>query len=156
MCIVDFSGGISAPNRAGISTAASGISLTKSARQYHWSPAAEDGGDLVRGEEEGRDDAEVAAAAPDRRVEIRVLVGARAPGLAVCEHELRLEQVVDRQPALAGQMADAPAECEAADARGRDDPARRRKAMLARRAVALAPGAAAADPDRRGPWGGLG
>src|SRR5918995_779827 len=41
MCIVYFIVGISAPNRAWISTAASGISLTKSARQYHWSPGGD-------------------------------------------------------------------------------------------------------------------
>src|SRR6266849_10679973 len=98
---------------------------------------AEDRAHLVQSEDEGGDDAEVAAAAPDRPVEIRVLVGARAHGRAVCQHELRLEQVVDRQPALAGQMAEAAAEGEAADAGGRDDPARRREAMLARRAVDL-------------------
>ena len=67
--------------------------------------------------------------------------------LAVGEHELRLEQVVDREPALAGQVADAAAERQAADAGGRDDPARRREAVLVRGRVDLAPGAAAADPD---------
>ena len=38
MCIVDFIVGIDPPKRAWIPTASSGISLTKSARQYHWCP----------------------------------------------------------------------------------------------------------------------
>ena len=38
-CMVDFQVGISAPYFAWISTASSEISFTKSARQYHWSPA---------------------------------------------------------------------------------------------------------------------
>ena len=61
------------------------------------------------------------------------------------EHQLGLEQVVDREPALAGQVAEAAAEREAADPGGRDDPARRREPVLVGRAVDLAPGTAAAD-----------
>ena len=111
---------------------------------------ADDRAHLVQPEEERGDDAEVAAAAPDRPVQIGVLVGARAHALAACQHELRLEQVVDREPALAGQVADAAAEGEAADPGGRDDPARRREPVLVRRPIDFAPGAAAADPDGAG------
>src|SRR5438094_5441521 len=39
MCIVHFQVGILAANSACFSTASSGIDSTKSARQYHWSPA---------------------------------------------------------------------------------------------------------------------
>ena len=46
------------------------------------------------------------------------------------EHDVGLEQVVDRQAALAGQVAEAAAEREAADAGRRDDPARRRQPVL--------------------------
>ena len=38
MCIVDFIVGIASPKRWWMATASSGISLTKSARQYHCSP----------------------------------------------------------------------------------------------------------------------
>ena len=92
--------------------------------------AADDGADLVQAEQERRDDAEVAAAAADRPEQVGVLVGARAHALAVREHDLGLEQVVDRQPALARQVAEAAAERQPADAGGRDDPARRREAVL--------------------------
>ena len=108
---------------------------------------ADDRAHLVQPEDERRDDTEVAAAAPDRPVEIRVLLGARAHLLAACQHELRLEQVVDREPALAGQVADAAAEGEAADPGGRDDPAGRREPVLVRHPIDFAPGAAAANPD---------
>ena len=95
-----------------------------------------------RPEEERGDDAEVPAAAPERPEQVGVLVGARADAFAAREHDVRLEQVVDREPVLAAEVADAAAEREAADSRGRDDPARRRQAVLVRRAVDLAPGAA--------------
>ncbi len=42
----------------------------------------------VQAELEARDDAEVAAAAADRPVEVRVLVGARMPELAVGRHDV--------------------------------------------------------------------
>ena len=104
--------------------------------------------ELVQPEEEGGDDSEVAAAAPDRPVEVGVLVRAGADALAAREHDLGLEQVVDRQPVLAGEMAETAAECEPADSGGRDDSARRGQPMLVRGAIDLAPGAAAADPNR--------
>jgi hypothetical protein len=76
-----------------------------------------------------------------------VLLGARAHLLAIGQHHLGLEQVVDREPALAGQVAEAAAEREPADARGRDDPAGRRQAVRVGRRIHLGPGAATADPD---------
>ena len=112
--------------------------------------AADDRAHLVQAEEERGDDAEVAAAAADRPVQVGVLVRRGADPLAAREHDLGLEQVVDRQAALAGQVADAAAEGEAADAGGRDDPARRRQPVLVGRGVDFAPDAAAADPHRAG------
>ena len=109
--------------------------------------AGDDRADLVQAERERRDDAEVAAAAADRPEQVGVLVLARADALAARQDDLRLEQVVDREAALAGQVAEAAAEREAADAGGRDDPAGRGEAVLVGRGVDLAPGAAAADPD---------
>ena len=66
---------------------------------------------------------------------------------AVGQHDVRLEQVVDREAALARQVAEAAAEGEAADAGGGDDPARRGQPERVGGVVDLAPGAAAADPD---------
>ena len=99
-------------------------------------------------EQERGDDAEVAAAAADGPEQVGILVGAGAHLLAARQNDLGLEQVVDREPALAGQMAEAAAKGEAADAGRGDDPARRREPVLVRRSVHLAPGAAAADPNR--------
>ena len=111
---------------------------------------ADDGADLVQPEQERGDDSEVAAAAADRPVEVRILVGGRPHALAAREHDIRLEQVVDRKAVLARQVAEAAPEREAPDAGRRDDPARRGKAVLVGGPVDLAPGAAAADPDRPG------
>ena len=112
--------------------------------------AADHGVDRVEAEHERGDDAEVAAAATDRPEQIRLLVGARTDLLAAGEHHLRLEQVVDREAVVPGQVADAAAEGEASDSGRRDDPARRRQAVLVGRVVDLAPGATAADPNRAG------
>ena len=113
--------------------------------------AGDDRAHLVQPEEERGDDSEVAAAAPDRPVEIGVLVGAGADALAACQHELRLEQVVDRESALPGQVAETTAQGETADPRGRDDPAGCREPMLVGGTVDFTPGAAPADPNGPGP-----
>ena len=72
---------------------------------------ADDLGQRVQPELEPRHDAEVAAAAADRPEQVR----ARGPSstvadLAVGRHDLGREQVVDRQPVLAHEVADAAAE----------------------------------------------
>jgi hypothetical protein len=64
---------------------------------------------------EAGDDAEVATASPDRPEEVCVAVAVDLQDLAVGGHHLRAEQVVDRQPVLAHEVADATAEREAAD-----------------------------------------
>ncbi len=99
-------------------------------------------------EEKGRDDAEVAATAPDRPVEVGVPVRGGTNRLTAREHDLGLEQVVDRETALAGQMPEAATQRETTDAGGRDDPARRRQAVLVGRGIDFAPSAATADPRR--------
>ncbi len=111
---------------------------------------ADDRAHLVQPEEEGGDDAEVAAAAPDRPVQVGVLLRTGAGPLAAGEHDLRLDQVVDREAALASQVAEAAAEREPADAGGRDDAARHRQPVLVGRGIHFAPGAAAADSRRPG------
>jgi hypothetical protein len=99
----------------------------------------------VQAEQERRDDAEVAAAAANRPEQVGVLVRARTDALAAGQHELGLEQVVDREPEGARQVPETPAEREPADAGGRDDAAGGRQSVLAGREVDLAPCAAAAD-----------
>jgi hypothetical protein len=102
----------------------------------------------VQPELEGGDDAEVAAAAADRPEQVGVLPLAGPHALAVGQHQLGGEQVVDGEAAAAGQVAQAAAKGEAADAGGGDDPARGGQAELAGGPVHLPPGGAAADPDR--------
>ena len=103
--------------------------------------------DRVRLEGELRHDAEVAAAAADRPEEVRVLVGAGRDLRAVGEHELRREQVVDRQPVAAGEVAVPAAERQAGDTGRGDDPAGHREPVLVRGGIDLLPQAAAADAD---------
>ena len=80
--------------------------------------------DRMRAEDELGHDAEVAAAAPDRPEQVGVLVGARSHLRPVGEHELRRQQIVDRQPVGSGQIAVPTAEGQTCDAGGRDDPGR--------------------------------
>ena len=74
-------------------------------------------------EEERGDDAEVAAAAAQRPEEIGVLRLAGGDEAAVGQHHVGLEQVVDGQAELAGEVAEPAAEGDAADAGGGDDAA---------------------------------
>ena len=68
--------------------------------------------------------------------------------LAVGQHHLHAEQVVDRQPALPRQVADAAAQRETADAGGRDDAGRDGQAEGVRRVIDVAPQRAAAGEHR--------
>ena len=95
--------------------------------------------DRVRAELKRGHDAEVAAAASQRPEQLRVLVGARVHERAVGEHDLGADQAVDRQAVAARQMAQATAEREPADAGRRDDPRRRRTAVLGGRPIDLRP-----------------
>jgi hypothetical protein len=61
----------------------------------------------MQAEQERGDDAKVATTAPDGPEEVGIVVGAGVHLLAARQDELGLEQVVDREPALAGQMAKA-------------------------------------------------
>ena len=85
---------------------------------------------------------------PPRRAQKRsafsVLVG--RDEAAVGQDDVGLEQVVDREPELAGQVADAAAEGDAADAGGGDDAARRRQTEGVGGMVEVAEQGAALDP----------
>ena len=93
--------------------------------------------------------AEVAAAASHRPEQIRVLVGVGGHEASVCQHHVDFEEVVDGETTLAGEVTDAAAERQAAQTRGRDDAARRRRARThashGRHRPGAAPPAATAD-----------
>ena len=84
-------------------------------------------------------DAEVAAPAPQPPEEILVLAFARGEELPVRGDHVGRDQIVDRQPEPAGQVADASSQRETGDARGRDDPAGRRETEGVRCVVEVAP-----------------
>ena len=67
---------------------------------------------------------------------------------SVGEDDVGLEQVVDRQAVLAGEVTGASTERESADPRGRHDPERHREAERVRGMVHVPGRAAATDPDR--------
>src|SRR3972149_12001137 len=87
----------------------------------------------MQSELEGRDDTEVASAPAYAPEEVRVLVGAGRDEGSVGRHHVRGNQVVAREPVLAGEVADAPAEREAGDAGGGDDATGGREAKGMRR-----------------------
>ena len=118
---------------------------------------AGDGVDRMEPVPEPRDDAEVAAAAADRPEQVRVRVGVGAHELAVRGHDVGREQVVDREPVLAHEVADAAAEGEAADADGAgvaeadaEPVLRGRDGDLAGRRAGLGPGRARVGVDLDG------
>jgi len=103
-----------------------------------------DGVDRMQLELEGRSDAEIAAAASDRPEQVVVLGLAGPHWSAIGGDQVGREEVVNGQPVTAGQVADTAAECETADAGGRDDPAGRRQAVGVGRIVEVSPGCAPA------------
>ena len=80
--------------------------------------AAEDSVDLVEPETQPGRDPEVAAAAPKRPEEIGVTLLVHHEELAVRGDDLSAEEVVDREPVLAHEEADAAAQGDSADADG--------------------------------------
>src|SRR5690606_25711250 len=92
------------------------------------------------------DDAEVAAAAPDRPEQIRVLVGARAAHLAVGGDDLHRKQVVGGEAITPADPAEAAAEREPGDAGRRDDAARHDQPVRLRGAIDVGPGGARLHP----------
>ena len=67
-----------------------------------------------------------------------MLLFVRRDEAAVREDDVRLHEIVDRKPELAGHMTDTAAERETADAGRRDDPERRGELERLRRVVDLA------------------
>jgi hypothetical protein len=89
-------------------------------------PAVDGRADLVQAERKRCDDAEVGAGAPPSPEQVGVLVAAGAPHAALGGHQLDLEQVVDRPPEPARQIAKAASERQAGDADLGDEAQRRR------------------------------
>ena len=94
------------------------------------------------------DDPEVSAAAAQAPEEVGVLGLARLDELAPGGDEVDGEELVDRQPVLSMEPAEAAAERQAGDAGVGDDPARRRQPERLGLAVELAPEHAGLDPRR--------
>jgi hypothetical protein len=100
----------------------------------------------VQAELEAGDDAEVAAAAAQRPEQLRVAVSVGAQPPAVGAHDLDGQQVVDRQPVLADQVADPAGQGDPPDPDrgGVAEPGR--QAALGRRGGVLAGGQAGLGP----------
>ena len=99
----------------------------------------------MQAEGERGDHAEVSAATAQRPEQVGVLRFGRRHHAPVGQHDLGLQQVVDGQAVLAGQVAVAAAQGEPADAGGGDDAGRRRQTVSVGRAVHLRPCRAALD-----------
>ena len=99
--------------------------------------------DVVQGELERGDDAEVPAAAAQRPEQVLVLVLARDEDAAVGGDHLGAHEVVARQAAAAREVADAPAQRQTAHAGGRDDAPGRGEAEGVGGVVEVAPRGAA-------------
>ena len=115
---------------------------------------ADDPRQLVEPIVEAGHDAEVAAATADRPEQVGMVVGVDLEEPAVGGHDLGAEQVVDRQPELADEIADAAAERDPADAdrTGVAEPGRQAVLADGRRVLeggqpALGPCRAAVDVD---------
>src|SRR4249919_1373643 len=106
------------------------------------------GADGVQREPERADDAEVPAAAPQRPEQVGVIVGRCLDDVALGGDHLDFDQVVDGEPVLAHEPADAAAQGEAADAGVADDAARGGQAVSLRLVVDVAPQGAALDAGR--------
>ncbi len=105
--------------------------------------------DRMEAERKGRDDAEVAAAAPQSPEQILVLILAGRDEGPVGEHDVSRKQVVDAQATTPCQVSEPAAESQTPDSGRRHDAARRSKPERVRRVIDVAPRAAALD--RRDP-----
>ena len=92
----------------------------------------------MKAELEGGDDAEVAAAPPQRPEQIGVVAFAGPQQLAVGRHHVGGQQIVDREPVLAAEPAETAAERQSGDSGRRVDAERRRPAERLRFAVEVA------------------
>ena len=111
-------------------------------------PGHDGGADGVQREPERADDAEVPAAAPQRPEQVGVIVGRRPDDVALSGDHLGLHEVVDGEPVLAHEPADAAAEADSADAGVAHDAARGGQTVGLCLVVDVAPQCAALDVGR--------
>jgi hypothetical protein len=95
---------------------------------------------------EAGDDAEVAAAAPQRPEQVLILIVARSHQAAVGQNDVGRQQIVDRQPQAARQVAEATAQGQTTHSGRRDHASRRGHAERVGRVVDVTPRGAASDP----------
>ena len=108
-------------------------------------PGHDGGADGVQRESERADDAEVPPTAPQRPEQVRVVMGRRPDDVALGGDHLGVHQVVDGEPVLAHEPADAAPEAQAADSGVPDDAARCGQAVCLGLVVDVAPQGAALD-----------
>ena len=108
----------------------------------------DDGTDRVQREPERADDAEVPAAAPQGPEQVGVIVGRGPDDVALGGDHLGLHEVVDGEPVLAHQPADAATQAEAADAGVTHDAARGGQTVRLGLVVDVAPEGTALDQRR--------
>ena len=109
----------------------------------------DDGGaDRVQREPERADDTEVPATASQRPEQVGVIVGRCADDGALSGDHLGLQEVVDGEPVLAHEPADAAAEADAADARVAHDASGGGQAVGLRLVVDVAPQGTSLDMGR--------
>src|SRR5579872_568448 len=101
----------------------------------------------MRPEKEARDDSKVAAATAQGPEKIRILAAARSHECSVRKDDVGLNQVVNRQPVLTGEISASAAQGEASDAGGRYDPERHRERKRMARMIHISRGAARPCPD---------
>ena len=101
--------------------------------------------DRMQPEREGCDDAKIAAAAAKRPEQIGIFVGARFYKFAVGQDHIDREQIIDAQSAFSGEMTDAAAQGQSADASCRNDSAWRSESERVGGVINVAPDASAAD-----------
>ena len=95
-------------------------------------------------EREGCDDAKIAAAAAKRPEQIGIFVGARFYKFAVGQDHIDRKQIIDAQSAFSGEMTDAAAQGQSADASCRNDSAWRSESERVGGVINVAPDASAA------------
>ena len=110
------------------------------------------GPELVQTKLERGHDAEVASAAAERPVEVGVSVAARADDAAVCEDDLRRDEVVHRHPVPPALVGHAAAERKPGNAGLGHDAAGSRESERRGDAVDVPPGGAALDVDGLAGW----
>jgi len=102
----------------------------------------------VQREPERADDAEVSATAPQGPEQVGVVVGRRPRDVAARGHHLGFHEVVDGEPVLAHEPADAAAQADAADAGVAHDAARGGQTVGLGLVVDVAPQGATLDAGR--------